>query len=166
MKIFELHREAILPFPRERVFDFFSKAENLELLTPPWLSFKILTPLPIQMCEGALIDYRISLRGLPMGWRTEITTWEPPYRFVDQQLRGPYRQWIHEHRFTEVEGGTRVEDHVHYVVLGGSLVNRFFVAPDVNRIFDYRQKRLRELFEEGHDSRAEGLIFDAGGAMA
>ncbi len=165
MKTFKLHREAILPFPRERFFDFFSKAENLELLTPPWLSFKIVTPLPIQMCVGALIDYRISLRGIPLRWRSEITVWDPPYRFVDEQLRGPYRSWVHEHRFTEVDGGTLVEDQVEYAVLGGSLVNRLFVAPDVNRIFDYRQKRLRELFESHRDGGPQGMLLDAAGGV-
>lgn len=148
MKHFTLERSTIVPYSVERVFDFFSKAENLESLTPPWLSFHILTPPPIHMCEGALIDYRLSLRGLPLRWRSEITAWDPPYRFVDEQRRGPYRMWVHEHRFEEAEGGTRVVDHVTYAVLGGSLVRRLFVLPDLNRIFDYRQERLPGLIEE------------------
>ena len=156
MKIFELNRSVLLPYPRERVFDFFSKAENLELLTPPWLSFNILTPTPIRMCEGALIDYQLRIHGIPLKWRSEITVWDPPYRFVDEQLRGPYRRWVHEHRFTEVEGGTLVEDQVRYAVLGGALINKLFVAPDVNRIFDYRRDRLRSLFEESGGGRAAG----------
>ena len=155
MKIIDFERSATLPYPRERVFDFFSRAENLELLTPPWLSFSILTPRPIRMCEGALIDYRIRLRGIPMTWRSEITAWEPPYRFVDEQLRGPYRLWAHEHRFTEVEGGTLVEDRVKYAVLGGALIDRLFVAPDLRKIFAYRQERLRELFATGQADRAD-----------
>ena len=160
MKIHRFEREATLPFPLERVFDFFSRAENLGLLTPPWLSFHILTPLPIRMCEGALIDYRIRVRGIPMKWRSEITVWEPPYRFVDEQLRGPYRLWHHEHRFSEVDGGTKVEDRVKYAVLGGSLVDRWFVAPDVGRIFDYRQQRLHELFAS-RQSRVDEVPVDA-----
>ncbi len=147
MKIFELERATVLPFPRDTVFDFFSKAENLELLTPPWLSFNIKTPQPIHMCEGALIDYRLRVRGIPLTWRSEITVWEPPYRFVDEQRRGPYRRWIHEHRFEEADGGTRAVDHVRYAVFGGALINKLFVAPDVRRIFAYRQQRLEQLFD-------------------
>ena len=158
MKIFEIERSVELPFLREKMFDFFSRAENLELLTPPWLSFNVVTPTPIRMCEGALIDYRLRVRGIPLRWRSEITVWDPPYRFVDVQLRGPYRMWHHEHRFTEVEGGTRVEDRVKYAVLGGSLVNKLFVAPDVRRIFDYRTQRLRELFEASTDGRPRGAV--------
>lgn len=157
MKTFHLERSTTLPFPRERVFDFFSRAENLELLTPPWLSFKIQTPLPIRMCEGALIDYRIGLHGIPLTWRSEIALWEPPFRFVDEQRRGPYRRWVHEHRFTEVDGGTLVEDRVEYAVLGGALIDRLFVAPDLRRIFDYRQERLRELFDPAREGDAAGL---------
>ena len=164
MKPFILERSTILPYPIERVFDFFSEAENLESLTPPWLSFRILTPRPIHMCEGALIDYQLRLRGIPLGWRSEITVWEPPHRFVDEQRRGPYRLWAHEHRFTEVDGGTKVEDRVKYAVLGGSLVARLFVAPDVRRIFDYRQQRLRELFESSRDR--DGIPAVIGEAVA
>ena len=148
MRPFILERSTVVPYSMERVFDFFSRAENLESLTPPWLSFRILTSRPIHMCEGALVDYRLSLRGLPLKWRSEITVWDPPYRFVDEQRRGPYRMWVHEHRFEEAEGGTRVVDHVIYAVLGGSLVRRLFVLPDLNRIFDYRQERLPALLEE------------------
>lgn len=164
MKTFQLERSSLLPFPRERVFDFFSRAENLELLTPPWLSFRILTPKPIQMCEGALIEYRLRLHGIPLPWRSEITVWDPPYRFVDEQRFGPYRKWVHEHRFTETDGGTLVEDHVEYAVLGGSLVNKLFVAPDVNRIFDYRQQQLQEIFESSRNVPSGELL--AGGAVA
>jgi hypothetical protein len=153
MKTFELERSTLIPFPRERVFDFFSKAENLERLTPPWLSFQILTPPPIHMCEGALIDYRLRLRGIRLRWQSEITVWDPPYRFVDEQRRGPYRLWVHEHLFEDVDGGTRVDDRVKYAVLGGTVVNKLFVAPDVRRIFDYRQERLRELFEVSRQDR-------------
>ena len=157
MKTFDFERSTILPLPRESVFDFFSRAENLELLTPPWLSFRILTPRPIQMYEGALIDYQLRLHGIPLRWRSEITVLEPPHRFVDEQRQGPYRLWVHEHRFTEVDGGTKVEDRVRYAVLGGALVARLFVTPDVRRIFDYRQKRLRDLFEASRDGRSDGV---------
>ena len=157
MNTIKFERSTTLPFPRERVFDFFSQAENLELLTPPWLSFRIQTPLPIRMCEGALIDYRLGIHGIPLTWRSEITVWEPPYRFVDEQLRGPYRRWAHEHRFIEVDGGTQVDDRIQYAVLGGVLIDRLFVAPDLKRILDYRQKRMRELFDPAREGDEAGL---------
>ncbi len=128
--------------PLEEVFDFFSRAENLEALTPAMLKFRIVTPVPIEMKEGALIDYRLRLRGLPMRWRSEITGWDPPNRFVDEQRKGPYRWWHHEHCFTAKDGGTLVLDEVKYNLLGGRLVNRWFVAPDLERIFRFRHEQL------------------------
>ena len=147
MKTFVLERSTFLPHPVSTVFRFFAEAENLERLTPPLLKFRILTPAPVAMHEGALIDYRLKVHGFPLGWRSEITAWEPPHRFVDEQRRGPYRLWIHEHRFTEAFGGTRINDHVTYAVLGGTLIQRIFVAPDLERIFAFRQERLPNLFE-------------------
>lgn len=146
MKVWELRTGIRLPRPRSEIFGFFSDAGNLQALTPPWLRFRILTPPPIAMGQGALIDYRIRLRGLPVGWKTEITAWEPPRRFVDEQLRGPYRLWVHEHSFGEIEGGTLAEDFVRYAVLGGALVNRLLVARDLRAVFRYRHRRLREIF--------------------
>ncbi|MEM7353689.1 MAG: SRPBCC family protein [Acidobacteriota bacterium] len=147
MKTFTLERSSFLPHPIDQVFGFFAQAQNLESLTPPLLRFQILTPLPIDMHQGTLIDYRLRVHGIPLRWRSEITAWDPPHRFIDEQLRGPYRRWVHEHRFTEVDGGTQVVDHVQYAVLGGSLIRRLFVAPDLQRIFDYRQERLPGLFD-------------------
>ncbi len=147
MEVFEFKTELWLPQPRDRVFEFFADAGNLETITPPWLNFQILTPRPIPMHPGTLIDYRIRLRGVPIRWRTEIAEWQPPARFVDRQLRGPYRQWIHEHRFVERAGGTECFDVVRYAVLGGALVNRFFVRGDVEKIFAYRREKMRELFD-------------------
>ncbi|MBC8001018.1 MAG: SRPBCC family protein [Opitutaceae bacterium] len=146
MRIFEFNAELWLPRSPEEIFPFFADAYNLEKITPGWLRFEVLTPRPVTMRPGALIDYRIRLRGLPMSWRTEICVWEPPFRFVDQQLRGPYRQWIHEHRFESSGGGTLCRDHVRYAVLGGALVNKLFVRRDVERIFAHRQKTLLQLF--------------------
>ena len=133
--------------PREEVFGFFSDAMNLETLTPPWLHFKILTPMPIKIDEGTLIDYRLKIRGLPVRWRTEIVSWEPPFRFVDIQLRGPYRTWVHEHRFLETESGTSMIDTVNYDVIGGRLIDRFFVRPDIEKVFSYRRKKIKEIFK-------------------
>lgn len=132
--------------PIDEVFAFFSKPENLELITPPWVGFRILTPPPIDLREGALIDYRIRLKGIPIRWRTEITAWDPPHRFVDTQLRGPYRRWVHTHTFREVGDGTLVEDHVDYAVPGGALVDRLLVRRDIERIFAYRASVLADLF--------------------
>lgn len=135
-----------LPEPRDRVFEFFADAGNLQLITPPWLRFRILTPRPIAMRNGARIDYRLRLHGVPLRWRSEITDWDPPRRFVDEQLRGPYRAWIHEHEFTERDGGTEVRDRVRYSVPGGSLMDLLVVRRDVRKIFEYRADKLRVLF--------------------
>ncbi|HXU30488.1 MAG TPA: SRPBCC family protein [Thermoanaerobaculia bacterium] len=141
-----LSTSTVLPRPRAEVFAFFADAGNLETLTPPLLRFQILTPLPIAMHPGALIDYRLRLHGVPITWRTEITEWQPPFRFVDQQLHGPYRLWHHEHTFEEVAGGTLATDRVHYAFLPVPGVHRLFVEPDLRRIFAYRQERMREVF--------------------
>jgi ligand-binding SRPBCC domain-containing protein len=146
MAEFHLSRSAVVGRPLEEVFAFFSDARNLEALTPPWVGFRILTPTPITMEVGRLIDYRIRIRGLPVRWTTEITVWDPPHRFVDEQLRGPYRLWVHEHRFESRGDETVVTDNVRYAVFGGRLVNRLFVRRDVERIFDYRAERLPDLF--------------------
>ena len=123
-----------------------SPPRNLETITPPWLQFKILTPDPIEMRAGALIDYQIKIHGIPVGWRTEIETWDPPHRFVDVQLRGPYRLWHHTHTFTERDGGTLCVDEVRYRPIGGALIDRLFVRRQVEEIFTYRRQRLQEIF--------------------
>jgi len=135
-----LEREAAYPRSLAEVFGFFADAGNLEVITPPWLRFKILTPLPIAMRVGAIIDYQLTLRRLPIRWRTEITAWEPPHRFVDEQRRGPYRLWRHEHTFREEGNSVRVRDRVQYAHLGGPVVQALMVAPELRRIFDYRME--------------------------
>ena len=146
MRTFELTSEVMLPRPRDEVFPFFADARNLERLTPPWLRFEVLTPGPIAMRPAVEIDYRLRLRGVPLRWRSAITVWEPPFRFVDEQRRGPFRRWVHEHRFEERAGGTLARDHVRYAVWGGRPVDRLLVRPDVERIFAYRRGVLRDLF--------------------
>lgn len=132
------------------MFDFFSRAENLERLTPGSLQFRILTPLPIEMREGALIDYQLRLYGAPLKWRTLISTWDPPNVFVDTQLKGPYRQWIHTHKFTDAGAGrTVMEDEVRYRLPFGPLgrIALPVVRRQVEGIFEYREKALAEAFE-------------------
>lgn len=131
--------------PIADVFDFFADAANLETLTPASLRFRIATSRPIEMRNGTTIDYRLRIHGVPTRWRSEISIWEPPYRFVDVQLRGPYRLWRHEHTFREDREGTVVFDHVRYRAPGGRVVNRLLVARDLEKIFRYRQARLVEL---------------------
>ena len=140
-----LEREIWLPRPLEEVFGFCSDAANLEVLTPAWLHFEIVTPMPITMGSGTRIDYRLKLHGVPVRWQAEVTEWAPPHRFVDEQRRGPYRLWVHEHMFEERDGGTLARDLVCYVVPGGGLVHRLFVKRDLQRIFDYREAKFREL---------------------
>jgi ligand-binding SRPBCC domain-containing protein len=134
-----------LPCSIREVFAFFGDAFNLEALTPPFLHFEVLTPPPIRMGPGTLIDYRLRLHGVPLRWQTEITAWNPPHRFVDEQRRGPYRLWVHEHTFESRSGGTAVQDRVRYAHAGGPLIHGLFVARDLRRIFTYRQERLQWL---------------------
>lgn len=142
----QLRTELWLPQPRERIFNFFCDPGNLERITPPWLRFEILTPKSIKMAPGTVLDYRLRLRGIPLRWQSIITVWEPPFRFVDKQTKGPYSLWVHEHIFTEHEGGTVVGDKVLYAAPGGGIINRLLVAPDLRRIFRYRQQIPQKLF--------------------
>ena len=146
MREFLFQTELWLPKPRAEIFPFFAEARNLEAITPPWLKFEVLTPAPIEIRAGTLIDYRLRVHGVPIRWRTEISEWEPPHRFVDRQLRGPYRLWHHTHTFDERDGGTLCGDRVRYRPRGGVLVDWLVVRRDVKNIFSYRQRRLKELF--------------------
>lgn len=148
-----LHAEQWMPRPLDEVFAFFAEPENLGLITPPWLSFRIVSELPVQMRVGALIDYRIKVHGIPMSWRTEITAWEPGVRFVDEQIRGPYKVWHHEHRFTADKDGTLAQDIVHFKAPLGGLTHAW-VAKDVRRIFEHRQQALSARFQTGSSSPA------------
>ena len=140
--------EQWLPRSRDEIFSFFSDAANLQAITPPWIGFKILTPQPIDMKAGAVIDYRIRIHKIPLSWRTEITAWEPPFRFVDEQRRGPYRRWVHTHTFEEKDRGTLCRDHVEYAVLGGEIINRLLVKGDIEKIFKFRRAALAQTFPQ------------------
>jgi ligand-binding SRPBCC domain-containing protein len=146
MRTYQLQTSLWLPQPRQWIFAFFSDPKNLERITPPWLHFEILSPTELAVDRGTRIDYRLRIRGLPIRWQSEIMIWEPPTRFVDQQIRGPYRLWVHEHTFSDHKGGTIAGDNVVYAVPGGTLVQKIFVAPDLDRIFHYRRATLVHIF--------------------
>jgi ligand-binding SRPBCC domain-containing protein len=146
MKLFTFYSELWLPHRLSRVFPFFAAAEHLEQLTPSFLNFHILTPQPILVALGTRIQYQLKIHGIPVRWESEITGWNPPHFFSDDQLNGPYTHWHHEHTFEERDGGTLVRDKVEYAVPGGALINRLFVAPDLRRIFNHRTTTLKHLF--------------------
>ena len=136
-----LIREQQLPAPPGEVFPFFSDAGNLEAITPPWLNFHVVTPRPIEMRVGTLIEYRLTLHRIPVAWLTRIEEWVPGERFVDAQIHGPYKLWHHTHEFDARDGGTLMRDTVRYAIPYGPLgeiARRAFVARDLERIFDYR----------------------------
>ena len=149
MAIYTLRREQLVPRPLQEVFRFFSDAGNLQKITPPWLRFRILTPGPIEVHPGTLLDYRLQWHGFPIRWRTEIATWNPPDAFADQQLRGPYKLWHHTHTFTAEGGETRMVDVVRYQLpLGilGSIAHACGVRRDLEQLFDYREQAVASLF--------------------
>ena len=139
-----IQRDVWLPRPREEVFAFFADAANLERLTPPWLHFRILNP-HIVIARGVLIDYRLKIHGVPLRWQSEISRWDPPRAFVDEQRRGPYRRWVHTHTFEEERGGTRVGDSVEFEVPFEWIAGRF-VMRDVQAIFTFREQALSTIF--------------------
>ena len=148
MKPYRLFREQMIARPIDEVFQFFADAQNLEKLTPPWLSFQILTPLPIAMHAGAIIQYALRLHGIPVRWTTAITEWMPPLEFVDVQLVGPYVMWHHRHRFEAIGEQTRMTDEIHYVLPYGwlgRLAHNAFVARDLAAIFEFRARSVERL---------------------
>lgn len=151
MTILELVETTDVPHPREAVFGFFSDPRNLAVLSPPWVRVDIPADRPVSGSAGMEFEYRVRVRGLPIRWRGRFEVWEPPERFVDVQLSGPYRYWRHEHGFEETADGrgTRLVDRVRFAAWGGRWVGRWVVLPELRRMFAYRRRRLRELFPEG-----------------
>lgn len=139
-----------LPVAPEKVFPFFYDVLNLQRITPQELDFRILTPLPIEIRKGTVVDYRLRLFGVPFSWRSEITHWEPPRKFVDEQVAGPYRQWVHVHNFYAEGGGTVIEDDVSYRLPYPPFGEAAYplVRAQLRRIFSYRQRVVRELLSE------------------
>ncbi len=153
MRTHTLHREQRLPGTPEEVFPFFADARNLEAITPPLLRFEVVTPGDIEMGVGTLIQYRLRLRGVPVSWLTSIQAWDPPHRFVDTQVRGPYAPWHHTHTFApDGDGGTLMTDTVRYAIgFGplGDLAHRLFVRRDLEGIFDFRREAILPLLAGG-----------------
>lgn len=150
-----LGAEQVVPGTLDDVFAFFSNPENLARITPQAMRFEILTPLPIEMKPGTVIDYRIRVRGVPLKWRTLITDWSPPHRFIDEQTRGPYCVWIHEHTFEpHGNGQTLMRDRVRFLSRGpkplAHLLHRLVVNRDVQRVFEHRQRVLQQVFTSPH----------------
>jgi ligand-binding SRPBCC domain-containing protein len=146
MTVHVLERSQRLPRPPDEVFPFFADALNLEAITPAWLHFRVLTPPPVTMAAGARLEYRLRLHGLPLRWLTRIEVWEPPVRFVDVQVRGPYRLWHHTHSFEPHGDGTLMRDRVRYALpLGplGELAHALLVRRDLDRIFAVRHAVVR-----------------------
>jgi ligand-binding SRPBCC domain-containing protein len=149
MQVFIFRSEQLIPQPIDKVFDFFSKAENLQFLTPSWLHFRILSVEPNPLRKGSIIKYALRWRVFPIRWITEIVQWDPPHGFVDVQLKGPYKLWRHEHRFVAEGNDTRIADEVHYALpLGilGQIAHKLKVKGDVESIFDYRRRAVSSMF--------------------
>lgn len=150
-----LEREQFVPTSLEATFGFFADARNLEVITPPWLSFEVRTEGDIRMEVGTTIDYRIRMLGAPVRWRSLISRWEPGVAFVDEQVEGPYRYWHHLHTFEAREGGTILRDRVEYAVPGGPLaplLHAAFVGPRLREIFDFRRDAIARIFVAGSAS--------------
>jgi ligand-binding SRPBCC domain-containing protein len=151
MSEYILKQSLTLDLPRPEVFAFFADAGNLEQITPPELNFRITTPEPIDIKKGALIDYQLRLHGFPVKWKTIISVWNPPFEFVDEALKSPYKQWIHRHTFTEIEKNkTLIEDEVKYRLPFAPFGNlaHWLVRRELNYIFDFRQKKVAEILKK------------------
>ncbi|HET6505195.1 MAG TPA: SRPBCC family protein [Baekduia sp.] len=162
MKVFTLRRSQVLPGTPEEVFPFFARPRNLEAITPPWLGFEVVTPDEVEMRVGTLIQYRLRLHGIALSWLTSIQAWEPPARFVDVQVRGPYALWHHTHAFAEHgPGETLMTDTVRYAIgwgFAGEIAARAFVHRDVAKIFDFRREAVVGALRGGGGQAVEDQV--------
>ena len=149
-KIYTFYKEQFVPSDLDTVFEFFSRPENLEKITPSSMGFNIITPTPIDMKEGAIIDYTVKIMGVPMRWRTMITSYKKNEYFVDEQLKGPYSYWHHKHTFKEVEGGVLIIDEITYALPIQAfrlIVHPFLINPQLNQIFNFRFHTIKDKFK-------------------
>jgi len=161
MRIYTLRREQRVPRPLNEVFAFFEKPENLARITPPWLGFQILTPSPIVMEGGAEFEYSIRVMGVRMRWKSLISDYQSPFRFVDEQVKGPYVYWHHTHTFSKVDGGTLVGDEVRYALpfgVIGRMARTFVVGWQLENIFTYRSRVINEIFSQGGGNAQAGSL--------
>ena len=152
MKVYKIETSQYIKRSLTKVFDYFSRPENLAEITPSDLNFRILTPQPLEMKQGTIIDYTITLFKIPVHWRTLITTYEPPFKFVDEQIKGPYSLWHHTHFFKEVPGGVEIHDTVCYSIpfgFFGRLLHAIWIKKDLEYIFEYRKNVINEIFSKG-----------------
>jgi ligand-binding SRPBCC domain-containing protein len=150
MRVHYFNSRQIIAAPILDVFEFFNRPENLEILTPPFLRSNMMTPRPVPMHTRSVIDCSLRIHGFPVHWRTLITDHDPPSRFVDVQLKGPYRLWHHQHLFRELEAGTEIQDLIHYVVpcrFLGNPVNRTYARRDIQTLFEYRRRKIYDIFK-------------------
>lgn len=155
-RLHQLSRTQLVGRPLPEVFAFFSDASNLDALTPPFLHFRILTPMPVELRVGAQLDYQLSLFGVPVRWRTRISDWQPQERFVDEQESGPYALWRHTHEFEARGGSTLMRDVVDYSEpLGpvGTVAHRLFVRRTLDRIFDFRRDAIVRLLDRSRTNQ-------------
>jgi uncharacterized protein (TIGR01777 family) len=157
----ELNMEQWIPQPIDEAFAFFKEAKNLEKITPDEMNFKVLNQSTEKIQEGTIINYGLSVRKIPMRWKSKITNWKPELHFSDVQLKGPYDYWVHRHEFEEKNGGTLIKDHVRYKVpfnLAGDLIANRFIRNDLEKIFTYRQKKINEMFNENTTKETVGHV--------
>ena len=148
-KIYTFKKEQFVPSDIDTVFEFFSRPENLEKITPKKMGFNIITPKPIEMKEGSIIDYTVKILGVPMRWRTIISSYKKNEYFVDEQLKGPYSYWHHKHYFEEVDGGVMIIDEITYALPLEAfriIVHPLIIEPQLNEIFDFRFQTIQDKF--------------------
>lgn len=147
--MYNIEFSQFIPQPIDKVFAFFARPENLECITPKYLKFSIKTLSPIRMETGQIIDYTIKIKGFPISWSSLISSYDPPYSFIDEQIRGPYSKWHHTHTFTNVNGGTKIDDQIQYGIpfgLVGRIAHSIWIKKDLERIFDFRSKTIEKVF--------------------